>query len=136
MGQKGHATAMAGEFHVIELLFRRGHEASLTLGNAKTVDIFTRSLRGNTHRVSVKANRGGGKWGIGQDDFSCASDLVFVLLLYKDFDDLERLPEVWVVPAVDAERIKRPWYDQFALYSYKAVADLLEPYRNAWKYLD
>ena len=35
MSQKGHTTGLAGEFHVLELLLRLGHEPALTLGNAK-----------------------------------------------------------------------------------------------------
>jgi hypothetical protein len=103
MSQKVHTTGMAGEFHVMELLFRLGHEPALTLGNAKSVDILTRSPQGNLYAVSVKAMRGGGKWGIGNHDYSKEKNLVFVLLQYKKFSDLIELPEIWVIPGVRAE---------------------------------
>ncbi|MDO8445661.1 MAG: hypothetical protein Q7T53_06120 [Deltaproteobacteria bacterium] len=135
MSQKGHTTGMAGEFHVMELLFRLEHEPALTLGNAKSVDILTRSPKGKTYAVSVKAMRGGGKWGIGNQDYSKEENLVFVLLHYKKFSDLTELPDVWVIPAINAEKIKLPWHKQFGLYIYKEQAHLLKPYKDAWGHL-
>ena len=135
MSQKGHITGMAGEFHVMELLFRLEHEPALTLGNAKSVDILTRSPQGNTYAVSVKAMRSGGKWGIGNQDYSKEKNLVFVLLHYKKFSDFAELPDVWVVPAINAQEIKHQWHNQFGLYIYKKYARDLEPYKNAWHHL-
>ena len=85
---------MAGEFHVMELLFRLEHEPALTLGNAKSIDILTRSPNGNLYEVSVKAMRGGGKWGIGTQDYSKEKNLVFVLLHYKKFGQLSELNDL------------------------------------------
>lgn len=36
----GHLTGMAGEFLTLGKLFKRGYQASFTLGNAKAVDLF------------------------------------------------------------------------------------------------
>jgi hypothetical protein len=135
MSQKGHATGLAGEFHVMELLFRLGHEPVLTLGNAKSLDILTRSPQGNLYAVSVKAMRGGRKWGIGNQDCSKEKSLVFVLLHYKKFSDLIELPEIWIIPGVSAEKIKQLWHKQFGLYIYKEHAHELYPYKDAWKHL-
>jgi hypothetical protein len=46
---------MAGEFFVMEKLFRLGHEPALTLGNAKSVDILLRKSDDSLREVSVKA---------------------------------------------------------------------------------
>jgi len=136
MSQKGHTTAMAGEFHVMELLFRLGHEPALTLGNAKSIDILTSSPKGKLYEVSVKSMRSGGKWGIGNQDYSRKQNLVFVLLHYKKFAELNELPDVWIVPAKKAQQIKRSWQNQqYALYIYKKYAHELEPYKNAWEHL-
>jgi hypothetical protein len=135
MSQKGHSTGMAGEFHVMALLFRLGHEPALTLGNAKSIDILTHSPTGKYYEVSVKAMRGGGKWGIGNLDYSKKHNLVFVLLHYKKFDEITELPDVWVIPAIQAEGIKRPWHNQYGLFIYTDCAHLLEPYKNAWEHL-
>ena len=34
-------TSMAGEFLTVGKLFKRGYQVSVTLGNAKAIDIFT-----------------------------------------------------------------------------------------------
>jgi hypothetical protein len=41
-----HETGMAGEFFVMEQLFRLHHEPALTLGNAKNIDIIVRTQSG------------------------------------------------------------------------------------------
>ncbi len=136
MSQKGHATGMAGEFHVMELLFRLGHEPALTLGNAESVGILTRSPQGHLYAVSVKTMRGGRGWDIGNQDYSYEKNLIFVLLHYKKFSDLAEFPEIWVVPGARAEKIKRLWHKQFGLYINKEHAHELYPYKDAWKNLD
>jgi len=140
MSQKGHITGMAGEFFVMEKLFRKEHEASLTLGTAKTVDIFTKSPTSEKlYEVSVKAMRGGGKWGIGKENYSDSkkySKLVFVLLYYRNFSVIDSLPDVWIIPAMEAEKIKKPWHDQYGIYYYKKYRHLLEKYKDAWNFLD
>lgn len=134
MSQKGHITGLAGEFFVMAQLFRLGHEAALTLGNAKAVDIFTKAPSGDLYQVSVKAIRGGGKWGVGKHNYADAEHkkLVFVLLHFRDFDNLESSPDIWVIPAKDIERLKLPWHDQFGIYLYKEHRDKLNPYKDAW----
>ena len=135
--QKTHSTAMAGEFCVMERLFRLGHEASLTFGHAKSIDIMTKAPSGRKYEVSVKAIRGGTKWGIGKESYSDREDLVFVLLLYKDFENVTEPPETWVIPATKAEKLKKPWHPGiYAIYRSPAERHKLEPYKEAWqKYL-
>jgi len=135
MGVVAHATGMAGEFRAMEMLHRLGHQPALTLGNAKTVDILTESPTGNTYTISVKAIRGGGKWGIGSEDYGIKKNLIFMLFLYDDFHDMSIEPRVWIVPGKDAEIIKKPWHNQFGLYLYKDLKHLLDPFENAWHYL-
>lgn len=132
----GYVTGMAGEFHAMELLFRKGHHPALTLGNAKQIDILTYSPKGNRYDISVKANRSGGKWPIGSHDYSTQKDLVFMLFLYKKFQDIAIQPELWIIPAPEAERIKLPWHNTFGVYSYKQHMHLIEPFKDAWHYLE
>ena len=132
--QKTHSTAMAGEFCVMERLFRLGHEASLTFGHAKSIDIMTKAPSGRKYEVSVKAIRGGTKWPIGKESYSDQEDLVFVLLLYEDFENLARPPETWVIPAAQAEQLKRKWEGgTYAIYRSPAGRHRLEPYKEAWQ---
>jgi len=134
--RKGHSTGMAGEFYVMEKLFRLGYEASLTMGNAKSIDVFAKSPTGQLYEISVKAIRGGGKWNIGKEDVSNRENLIYILLHYKKFDSIETQPEVWVIPADKAEKIKETWFDKFAIYcSNKERRKGLGKYKDAWEYL-
>lgn len=135
---KSHMTGMAGEFCALEKLFRLGHEATLTFGNAKSIDILTKSPSGKLYQVSVKAIRGGGKWAIGKQDYSKQNNLVFVLLHFKKFGDVKEQPDIFIIPCRDAEKLKQPWLGGvYAVYcSNKEHREMIEKYRNAWKYLD
>jgi len=138
MSDTGYATGMAGEFHAMEILYRLGHLPALTLGNAKNIDILSySSSTGKNYKVSVKAIRGGGKWGIGSENYADPkhNDLVFMLFWYKDFADISSHPDVWIVPASKAEEIKQPWHKQSAIYLYKEHIHMLEPYKNAWHHI-
>ena len=123
----------------MERLFRLGHQASLTLGNAKTIDIFTTppGPDDRTFKVSVKSIRGGGKWGIGTTDYTADRDLIFVLLHYRNFEELKAAPDVWIMPASAAMALRRPWLgDSFAMFCGNAQdRSALEPYRDAWHFL-
>ena len=140
MSEKGHATGMAGEFHAMELLHRKGHQPALTLGNAKTIDILTRSPSKKRYEISVKAIQGGGKFGIGKEDYNKPEhkNLVFMLFWYKKFNDIGTPPETWIIPATDAENIKGPWLNgASAIYcGNKAALARIEQYKDAWHLLE
>jgi hypothetical protein len=122
----GQATGMAGEFFVMEQLFRLGHTPALTLGHTKMIDILVKTQAG-TYSVSVKAVRGGGKWGVGNFDYNNEDKLIFAFLLYKNFEKVEERPEVYIVPAPIVEREKRPWFAQHAIYSSHRTLRMKDP---------
>jgi hypothetical protein len=83
--------------------------------------------------VSVKAVRGGGKWGVGTEDLSGRENRIFVLLHFTAFEDVTRQPDVFVIPAQDVEQLKESWFEQYAVYFSNAQRRApLEQYRNAW----
>ena len=135
--KSGHATGMAGEFFVMERLFRLGHEPALTLGNAKHIDILVETKTGDIKTLSVKAIRGGGKWPVGKSDLSTNRNMIFVFLLYKNFADVQTDPDVWIMPAKDAESRKRAWFDGYAIYYSHAKLGVpdLNSYKDAWHYV-
>ena len=119
----------------MERLFRLGYEPALTLGNAKTIDILAYHPENEKQiRVSVKAVRSGGKWGVDRDDLSHERDLIFVFLIYRSFDDLSTSPEVYVMPAKDVENRKQGWLSgkSAIYYSGRNAADDIENFRDAW----
>jgi len=51
-------TSMAGEFLTVGKLFKRGLQASLTLGNAKSIDVFAFNPKSQTNfNIQVKSLR-------------------------------------------------------------------------------
>lgn len=134
-----YVTGLAGEFHAMELLLRKGHHPALTLGNAKSIDIVTYSPSGNRYDISVKSSRGGGKWPIGSRDYSASpyhEKLVFMFLLYKKFFDIDTTPEVWIIPAAEVEKIKRPWHSPtYGIFWSGEPKELLIPFKDAWEHL-
>lgn len=132
--RKGHATGMAGEFYVMHALFRLGHQPTLTLRNAKTVDILVERNDGELRKVSVKAVCGGGKWPIGRPDAPSNPNLVYVFLLFRGFEDVTVLPEVYVIPAADVHELRDDWmHGLMAVYHQSAASrGAIAPYQNAW----
>lgn len=50
-------TGMAGEFGVCSELYKRGYNASITLGNKKAVDIYVAIANGRNISIEVKTSR-------------------------------------------------------------------------------
>jgi len=127
---------MAGEFFVMEALYRMGHQPALTMGNAKKIDILCAISAGRTIRISVKAVRGGGKWPVGNDEWQTERDTFFAFLYYPDFSNVTTRPEIFIVPASEVQTLKEPWFDSFAVYFSNRDRRLrLDQYRDAWHLL-
>src|SRR5262249_43179339 len=109
-------TAMAGEFFAMQALYRLGHQPALTLGTAKSIDILVRTATGKFREVSFKSVCGGGKWPVGDQDWSARKRLVFVFLHFHNFMDVTQQPDVFVVPAPAVEKLKEPWFESNAVY--------------------
>jgi hypothetical protein len=127
------ATAMAGEFFAMQILYRLGHQPALTLGVAKAIDILVRTACGRLLEVSVKSVCGGGKWGVGTEDLSARENRIFVFLHFTTFEDVAQQPEAFVIPAQEVQQLKEEWFDQYAVYfSNPDRRARLEQYRDAW----
>ena len=92
-------TNLASEFYVLSMLHRFGCDASLTLGNKKSVDIVVVRESGDVVTIDVKGLAGTTSWPvdnvkkIDKDHF-----LVFVSFLGK-ITDYTVPPEVYIVPS-------------------------------------
>jgi hypothetical protein len=77
----GQISALAGEFFVAAELLKRDIQTSVTLGNAKAVDLLAyRVDTGQTFRVQVKSLRTKNFFPIGHDKIDSSLVYVFVLL--------------------------------------------------------
>ena len=61
-----NTAALAGEFLVAGELSRRGYPVSITMGNAKAIDINANAQNEVTVRVDVKASRYKTSWPVGK----------------------------------------------------------------------
>jgi hypothetical protein len=85
----GQLSGMAGEFLTLGKLFKRGYQASVTLGNAKTVDLFVYNT--NTDRqfsVQVKTLRQRNCFPMRRE--SIKSDHIYVFVILYDWDRPEK----------------------------------------------
>ncbi|HEX9758940.1 MAG TPA: hypothetical protein VGB26_14255 [Nitrospiria bacterium] len=98
MKTSGYNTNLASEYFVLSMLYRFGAEASLTLGNKKSVDIIV--LRGrDLLSIDVKGIAGKTLWPL--DNFSKPTKnhyIAFVSFL-GHIGDSSVVPEVYILPS-------------------------------------
>ena len=98
-------TNLAAEFYVLSMLHRLGFEATLTLGNKKSVDIVVALRTGKAVTIDVKGLAG--KTGWPMDNFGRGSKSHFIVFIcfHGRIGDVTALPEVYVVPSSRVARI-------------------------------
>jgi hypothetical protein len=117
---------LAGEFLVAGELARRGYPISITMGNAKSVDIYADTSDG-VIRVDAKAGRTKTDFPIAKNSVNTDSYYIFVYL-QKSFD---KAPEYFVISGKDIiykDLIKTWGTRQGILYSALQNGG----YREAW----
>ncbi len=96
---KGYNTNLAAKFHVLSVLYRLGCDASLTLGNQKSVDIVVVRDGRKPVTIDVKGLAGTTSWPVDNVKLiGLRHFLVFVSYLGKIADHAVH-PEVYVVPS-------------------------------------
>ena len=131
-----NTSAFAGEFLVAGELSRRGYLVSITMGNAKSIDIFASTEEGVKIGIDVKASRYRTSWPIAKVDES-----LFYIFVYLQTEDklkndnktrVNTSPEYYVVPGQDIMKNKlvEPW---------KSIPGIkyssLQEYREGWSIL-
>lgn len=92
-------TNLAAEFHVLSILHRLGRDATLTMGNKKSVDIVVVRSAGDTLTVDVKGLAGKTSWPVDNVKSDKRNHfLAFVCFLGK-IENPESLPDVWIIPS-------------------------------------
>jgi hypothetical protein len=104
-----NTTHLAGEFLVAGELSRRGYPVSITMGNAKSVDIYAESSRG-VIKVDAKAGRAKGNWPMAAD--AVRKDVCYVFVhLRTDKQIKENIPSeyfiVWGREILTRQLVKR-----------------------------
>jgi len=102
MGEIHENTNLASEFYILSMLYRKGLNASLTLGNKKSVDIMV-IKNGKVLTIDVKGiKKSSSAFPI--ENCLIAKDHFIVFVAYKDISNLTLLegnPDVYIVPSMD-----------------------------------
>ncbi len=130
-------TNLASEFHVLSCLYRLGIDASLTLGNKKSVDIIVIKEHGDLITIDVKGLAGKYEWPADNIGSSNPDNHFIVLVSYEgDINDLEmKAPRTWIIPFNEIEFFKRSYRTRTNI----ARSILLKEgshYENAWHLID
>lgn len=91
-------THLAAEFYVLSMLHRLGAEATLTLGNKKSVDIVIARDAGDAITVDVKGLAGKTSWPVDNFRARAMHYLAFLTFLGK-IADPSVVPVTYIVPA-------------------------------------
>ena len=91
-----YTSHLAGEFLVAGELSRRGYPVSITIGNAKSVDIYA-SARERVIKIDAKAGRGKGNWPIAKSSVNEDVYYIFVYLQNQNKTKNNIAPEYFVV---------------------------------------
>ena len=95
--QRGYNTNLASEFYVLSMLYRFGLDASLTLGNKKSVDISVVLEPGRVITIDVKAVKAKMDWLMGNPPKGAMAGHFVVLVSYEGgFDDHATVPRCWI----------------------------------------
>ncbi len=127
-------TNLSGEFFVAAELVKRGLQASLTLGNAKAIDLFAINDKGSQFTIQVKAVRSR------NNDFPIDSTKIAEKCVYV-FVVLNKpgvAPEFYVVPGKDLQSEPGKFGKWFLNYKkFPGInAKDLEAYHDKWQILE
>ena len=90
-----NTAALAGEFLVAGELSRRGYPVSITMGNAKAIDIYATAQNEVTIRVDVKASRYKTSWPVGKVEETLY--YIFVSLQTEEETSKNVPPEYFII---------------------------------------
>jgi hypothetical protein len=125
-------TNLASEFHVLSMLYRRGADASLTLGNKKAVDIVVALPSGQTVTIDVKGVAGPHDWPCDNLKFPASAHHFIALVSFEGkMANPCTVPSVWLVPANEIT----PFVKSYAVRKVivrSAVRIQGKPYWQAW----
>ncbi|PYN92803.1 MAG: hypothetical protein DMD91_31575 [Candidatus Rokuibacteriota bacterium] len=125
-------TNLAAEFYVLSMLHRRGAEASLTLGNKKSVDIAV--VRGAGRTVTIDVKGVAKRWDWPADNVRLPDHNRHFLALVSfegKIREPEAVPNVWVIPARKVAPFLRK-YRTRTVISRAAVEAEGTRFRAAW----
>ena len=128
-----NTTHLAGEFLVAGELSRRGYPVSITMGNAKSVDIYAETTAG-VIRVDAKAGRSKSNWPIAKENISEDQYYIFVYLQTEKRIGKNEPPEYFVVTGSEilSNNLIKAWKTRQGI-PYSTLST--DKYRASWNKL-
>ena len=96
---------LAGEFLVAGELARRGYPVSITMGNAKSVDLFADTRKGAI-KIDAKAGRAKGNWPVNNQSVQPDVYYIFVHLGTETQIKNNEPPEYFIVTGIEIKSQK------------------------------
>jgi len=124
-------THLAGEMFVAAELAKRGYLISLTMGNAKAVDLFAerdgKSICIQVKAIAHKKNVG---WPLPFDRDKIVDGVIYVCVVLNGLDDA---PTYYVLPPEEVKQ-RGKWYRSRAILDLSAVRN--GNFQGAWHLID
>jgi hypothetical protein len=99
MKKIGYNTNLSAEYHVLSMLYRKGLNAYLTLGNKKSVDIIVEKENGTIITIDVKGLAGKTCWPMDNFSKEGANHFIVLVSFLNQIENHELNPECWIVPS-------------------------------------
>ena len=129
-------TNLAAEYYVLSMLYRKGLNAYLTLGNKKSVDILIERAKGMLLTVDVKGLAGTTCWPM--DNFKKKDKAHFIVLVsfINRINDHGIVPECWIVPSLEIEKLfyVNPKGNRQVIDRHRIIREGQE-YKSKWELL-
>ncbi|MGH9201566.1 MAG: hypothetical protein ACRD2A_10065 [Vicinamibacterales bacterium] len=134
--QHRYETNLASEFYVLCVLHRLGANATLTLGNKKSVDIVVVRRAGDAITVDVKGVAGPWDWPADNIRKPAKPRQHFLVLVSYEgsFAEPKALPRVWVVPYLGVRKYLKQYTGRRNVSRSALVANG-KAYEGAWHIL-
>ncbi len=125
-------TNLASEFYVLSMLHRLGADASLTLGNKKSVDIFVVREDETIISIDVKGVAGRYDWPADNIHDYIKQNKFYVLVCFEgNISDPLSQPNAWIIPADKLLKFKHDFRTRVDI-SRKLMMTEGQEFLHAW----
>jgi hypothetical protein len=105
MRKSGYNTNLAAEYYVLSMLYRKDHNAFLTLGNKKSVDILIEKENGKQITIDVKGLAGKTCWPMDNFKKNEKNHYYILVSFLGKIEDENTIPESWIVPSWEIQKL-------------------------------
>jgi len=127
-----YATGIASEFYILSVLHRLGLNATLPLGNRKSIDIVIVGKAGKSVTVDVKGAVSPAFFVDNQVNNTDPKHFVVFVTYLNKFNDPHFSPEVYVVPSCDVSKLAKRAPSGKTVVHLPTLRKHNPPYRDNW----